>query len=168
MHAARSATLALLLTVAIAGCSAFTDSPDANAPTDTATPIPVTTPTATATQTPHEVSTTYTKLDSNLRENEKPHTIRIVNGRNATVDAIIRITREDADYTIEETHTLDHSDNHYGLLDYKANYTVTIIVGDTSATGHIPASIFDCNDSTTQFDIAANGMWQEPKPRCNS
>lgn len=167
MHAARSAVLALLLlTVAIAGCSALTDSPGTNAPTDTATPVPVTTPSATATQTPHEVSTTYTKLDSNLQENEAPHTIRIVNGRNATVDATIRITREDADYTIEETHPLEHSDNHYGLIDYKANYTVTVIVGDASATGHIPASMFDCNDSTTQFDITGNGMWQEPMPRC--
>lgn len=168
MYAARSAVLALLfLTVAIAGCSALTDSPDTNNPTDTATPlavdrqtpnatpsVPTFSPTQPGTSTPYDPSSVYTNLDSNLGVHEKPHGIRLVNNRTETVvAATIRITREDADYTTEETHNLAPGEEHYGVIDYKANYTVTVIVGDQTATKPIPSSTFDCNNSTTTLNI---------------
>lgn len=162
MHATRNTALALfllLVTVTIAGCSALTDSPNTNDPTDTATPLSETTPTSTATQMPNAPSDTYTNTVSNLGENEKPHGIRLVNDRNdAVVTATIRITREATDYTVAETHNLSPGDDHYGVIDYKANYTVTVVVGNQNATERISVSTFDCNDSTTTFSIRENSV----------
>lgn len=168
MHAARSAALVLLvLAIALAGCSTFTTSSDSNDPggTATATPIPIDTPTPSVTPspTPHsdpgEPPTKYLSEPSNLGENEQPHGIRISNSRDeTTVAATIHITHDDAETIFEETYMLPPGASHSGVLDYKANYTVTVTVGNHTATEHIPKSMFDCNDSTTTFTIIQDNV----------
>lgn len=165
MAAARSTALALLLLlVAVTGCSALTDTtPDADDPAATETPIPIDTPVSSPTPTPHDdpagPSTGYISEPSNLGEHEEPHGIRLVNDRNETIPtATIRFTRDDGDGLVQETSALAPGDDHYEVLDYKANYTVIVTVGDQNATEHLSKSLFDCNDSTTTFTITEDNI----------
>lgn len=157
MDAARSTALALLvLVVAIAGCTALTDSSETDDPASTATttPLPVDTPTPTTTPgvSPTRPPERFTTGPSNLGEHEQPHGIRLRNARNETTIAVtLHITRADGETSFEDTYRLAPQEDHYGILDYKANYTVTVTVGDHTATEHISKAMFDCNDSTTTF-----------------
>lgn len=158
MVAARTTALALLLVfVAVAGCNALPgNAPDAEDPAATATPLPIESPTpsATPTPTPHSDPVRYAIGDENLGEHEEPHGIRIVNARDeTTVEVTLQITHEDAEAIYETSYTLSPDEEQYGVLTSKANYTVTVSVGDRNATEHLSKALFDCNDSTTTFTI---------------
>lgn len=157
--ARRTALFALLIIVALAGCSTLPGTaPDTSDSADTATPLPVGTPTPTATPTPTPRSepVRYSIGEQNLGEYEEPHGIRLVNALDeSTVHVILQITHEDAEASHETMPTLSPDETQYGVLTSKANYTVTVTVGNQNATETIPASMFDCNDSTTTFTIEA-------------
>lgn len=161
--ARRTALLALLvIATALAGCSALPDTePGTNDSAGTATPLPVgtPTPTATPTPTPHSDPVRYSIGEQNLGEHEEPHGIRLVNARNeTTVHVTLHITHEDAEAIHETTSSLSPDEAQYGVLTSKANYTVTVTVGNQNGTETIPASMFDCNDSTTTFTIEATDI----------
>lgn len=159
MVPARSVVLGLLVVaVILGGCSGLTDAPGTNDPagTATATPIPVETPTPSPTPNPlpGDDPVRYTTADSNLEENERPHEIELVNQRDETTVAVtIEVARAEDDPVFEETYNLAPQEIHYGVLDYEANYTVTVTAGNLTATKRIPTSMYDCNDHTTTFAV---------------
>lgn len=166
MPAARSAallTLAVGLAVGFAGCGSLVGPPDADPgsdDTETVTPVPLDTPAPTTgrpTPTDRHVEGVewYTTGPSNLGEHEEPHGVHLANDRDEPVDATLRITRA-GETIFEDTYRLAPGERHRGALDYKANYTVTVTVGDRTATERVRKGMFDCNDSAT-MSIADEG-----------
>lgn len=155
MVSARSIALALfVVVVALAGCSSLTGAPGTDDPAGTATATPVPFETPTPIPGPHKNPVTYTTLDSNLAENERPHELDLVNQRDETTVAVtLNITRAEGVAVFNKTFHLAPNEDHVGVLDYKANYTVTVTAGNFTTTKRIPASMFDCNDYSTTFAV---------------
>lgn len=159
MDSARSVALALfVVVVALPGCSSLFGAPGTEDPADTATatPIPVETPTPTPTPTPgwHKPSVTYSTLDSNLAENERPHELDLVNLRDETAVAVtLNITRAEGEAVFNKTFHLAPNEDQLGVLDYKANYTVRVTADNQTVTKHIQPSMFDCNAYSTTFAV---------------
>lgn len=158
MVSTRSAALVLLvLALVIGGCSSLTDAPGTDDPagTATATPIPIDDPTLTPTPTPNPGANPVTDVtaDSNLDENQRPTELELANNRDETAAVTISITRAEAETVFEKTYHLGPGEGHDVVLDYRANYTVTVTVGNFTATKRIPTSMFDCNDYRTTFAV---------------
>jgi hypothetical protein len=128
---------ALLAVVLLAGCTA---APGPAAPTDsTAEP---TTPPANSSPAPAPAP------------DEPPHVLRLVNEGSDTRNVTFTVDRDD-ETVYEQSFRSFPNTTVLGELDRPGNYTLTVAYPDgTSETARITAESFDCNHSTTRFDLS--------------
>ena len=102
----------------------------------------------------NESEVEYIADESNLGEDENPHGLTVTNGNeNETSTVVVRIDRE-SETVFEQTYELAPDAEIHGVLDYKANYSVTVMEGDREATEDLQYTTFDCNSSNTTFNVS--------------
>ncbi|WP_276258793.1 hypothetical protein [Haloglomus litoreum] len=145
-------TLALLVLALLAGCSTAmgpsspTDSPDpASTPTNASTP-------ATGTS-PDEPPLDFDGADDTLDPNEPPHMVRLVNDGNATRNVTLTVARDGETVYVGTFRSFPNT-TVLGEIDHVGNYTMTLsVTGGSNVTETLDAGSFDCNHSTTTFDL---------------
>ena len=145
---------ALLVVVLLAGCTA---APGPTAPTDsTAEP---TTPPANSSPAPapapDEPPLDFDGGEGTLASDEPPHVVRLVNEGSETRNVTFTVVR-DGETVSEQLFRSFPNTTVLGELDRPGNYTLTVTYPDgASETTRITAESFDCNHSTTRFDLSA-------------
>jgi hypothetical protein len=145
--------LALIVATLLAGCMTAsgpagpidsseptTHSPNASAPT-----------TGTS---PDEPPLDFDGGDGTLGPEEPPHTVRLVNEGDMMRNVTLTVDR-DGETVYEGTFRSFPNTTILGQIDHAGNYTLSIsVVGnDGTVTETLARSSFDCNYSTTTFDL---------------
>jgi hypothetical protein len=144
---------ALLAVVLLAGCTA---APGPAAPTDsTADP---TTPPANSSPAPapapDEPPLDFDGGEETLAPDDPPHVVRLVNEGSETRNVTFTADR-DGETVYEQSFRSFPNTTVLGELDRPGNYTLTATYPDeASVTTRIAAESFDCNHSTTRFDLS--------------
>lgn len=145
-------TLALLVVTLLAGCTASTGPPP-SIDTPGLTPTPPDTGAPAAGASPDEPPQDFDGANDALGANEPPHVVRLINDGNATRNVTLAVIRDGAT-VYEGTFRSFPNTTVLGQLDHAGNYTLTVSVVDgSSVTETLAASSFDCNSSTTTFDL---------------
>jgi hypothetical protein len=146
-----SLTLALLVVALVAGCTTAIG-PASPTPEPTSTPPDASTPAAGA--SPDEPPLDFDGADDTLGPTEPPHIVRLVNVGNATRNVTLTVVR-DGETIYEQAFRSFPNTTVLGEIDHAGNYTVTLSVTDGSnVTETLGAASFDCNHSTTTFDLS--------------
>jgi hypothetical protein len=144
---------ALLAVVLLAGCTA---APGPAAPTDS-TAEPTTTPANSSPSpapAPDEPPLDFDGGEGTLAPDEPPHVVRLVNEGPDTRNVTFTVDR-DGETVYEQSFRSFPNTTVLGELDRPGNYTLTVTYPDgTSEKGRITAESFDCNHSTTRFDLS--------------
>lgn len=146
-------TLVLVVVTLLAGCTASTGP----APT-TDTPAATTNPPnegAAVGASPDEPPRDFDGANDTLGPDEPPHVVRLVNDGDATRNVTLTVTR-DGVTVYEGTFRSFPNTTVLGQIDHVGNYSLTVSVEDGGAvvTETLTASSFDCNHSTTRFDLS--------------
>lgn len=147
-------TLTLVAIALLSGCATSVDS----APTTETAGLTATEPTAAPPEngpSPDEPPADFDGADNTLGPNERPHVVRLVNDGNETKNIILNISRDGVPVFEQEFRSFPNT-TVLGELDHVGNYTLTVsVVGtDRTVTETLPADTFDCNVSTTTFDLS--------------
>lgn len=138
----------VLLIVLFAGCTVGSGgSPENTAPG--VEPVHVT----------NETTITYLTEESNLEEGENPHTVRIENnGKRVTTVHLYIVNEDSGKQVFEQAYSIEPNATVEGVLDYEANYTVTVERNSTDEEVTLSRSTFDCNRSGTTFNVTEGGI----------
>jgi hypothetical protein len=91
--------------------------------------------------------------NSTLDGENQPHVVRLTNDGETTKTLRLQVKRDGATVLEREFRSFPNT-TVLGQLDHVGNYTLTVsVIGDGSVTESVAASSFDCNHSTTTFDV---------------
>jgi hypothetical protein len=144
--------LALLAVALLAGCTVLTESDAPVNDTDLTTDAPnASTPGSSVPV--DEPPLDFDGANDTLGPDEPPHIVRLVNDGTLTHNVSFTVVR-DGETVYEQRFRSFPNTTHLGEIDHVGNYTLTVTVEDGgTATETISADSFDCNYSTTRFDL---------------
>lgn len=146
--------MVLLALTLLAGCTTVTG-PTPTETTEPTTPVLTTsTPGPTGGASPDEPPLDFDGGDATLGPKEPPHVVRLVNDGDATRSVTLTVVR-DGDTVFEQSYRSFPNTTILGEVDRRGNYSLTVTVRDGgTVTETLTASSFDCNYSTTTFDLS--------------
>jgi hypothetical protein len=147
-------TLALVAITLLSGCATSVDSAPATETAELTSTEPTATPPGNG-SSPDQPPADFDGADNTLGPNERPHVVRLVNDGNETRNITLNVSRDRTPVFEQEFRSFPNT-TILGELDHIGNYTLTVsVVGtDRTVTETLPAAAFDCNVSTTIFDLS--------------
>lgn len=149
-------TLALLFVALLAGCVATGPAAPSDSSDQTRSP---TTGAPTTGATSDEPPLDFDGANDTLGPDEPPHIVRLVNDGDTTRNVTLTVAR-DGVTVYKGTFRSFPNTTVLGEIDHVGNYSLTVSVVGSEAilTEALAASSFDCNYSTTTFDL------RDPEP----